>query len=343
MDGLEIASWDVENFEAMQRAGLAGVGWTCAVWENFVDTLERIAEMLGWFRRLPAVLRPVRSVGDIVAAHEAGAVGMYLVFQNTSPIEDRIERLALFRELGVRMMQLTYNTQNLVGAGCYEDRDSGLTRFGHEVVEEMNDLGIVIDLSHVGPRTTSDAIASSRQPVVFSHVCPRVLKEHPRNKTDEEMRRVAEGGGLVGVTLFPPFLPSGNDSSVEEFVDVVEHVVGVCGEESVAIGSDFIDGHGAEFLEWLNRDKGTGRFVGGSETIDGLVKVRMPRGVARIQEFPNIRSVMERRGWREERVARLLGQNWLRLFGDVWRDDERGRPGGAGLGEEGIDAEAGVR
>jgi membrane dipeptidase len=319
VDGLQIASWEESTFRDMRRGGLDLVGWTCAVWEGFADTMDHLAELAAWCRRLPDVITQVRTVGDVAEAIENNRVGIFGVFQNTTPIEGNIDRLALFHAVGVRMIQLTYNTQNDVGAGCYEDRDSGLSRFGHEVVAMMNQLGLVIDLSHVGPRTSADAVAASLQPVVYSHVCPASRKQHPRNKTDEEMRRVAECGGLVGVTMFPPFLPSGNASSLDEVIDLVEHVVRVCGEEAVGIGSDFVQGRSREFLMWLNRDKGRGRLVAGTDTVEHLTNIRMPADLEGIADFGNLRIGMERRGWSQERIDRVLGDNWMRVFGEVWR------------------------
>ena len=114
-------------------------------------------------------------------------------------------------------MQITYNTQNLSGAGCYERRDAGLSGFGHEVVAEMNRVGILCDLSHVGAATSRDVILASNRPVAYTHILPAALKVHPRNNSDEEIRFIADHGGFVGVTMFPPFLARGNESTVEDY------------------------------------------------------------------------------------------------------------------------------
>src|SRR5262249_4223048 len=154
----------------------------------------------------------VHKTSDIQRAKEEGKVGIILGWQNTSGIEDQLGYLQLFKELGVHVMQLTYNTQNLVGTGCYESRDSGLSDFGREVVDEMNRVGILVDLSHVGPKTSGEAILYSKKPVAFTHCCPAGLKKHPRNKTDEQLKLIADRGGFVGVTMYPWFLKRGNDS-----------------------------------------------------------------------------------------------------------------------------------
>ncbi len=179
---------------------------------------------------------------------------------------------------------------------------------------ELNRLGIVIDLSHVGPLTTREALRASEAPVAFTHVCPAALKAHPRNKSGEELRLVAESGGMIGLTPFPWFLP---DATLDGYLDAVEHVIGVAGEEHVGIGTDFTQGHGADFVEWIMRDKGYGRLL--TETPLAELRIVMPDGIARLADWPNLTAAMEGRGWPEPRIRRLLGENWLRYLGDVWK------------------------
>ena len=318
IDGLQIARWEPSVFRDMWAAGLTAATCTCSVWEGFRGTMTNIAAFQRWFLTLEGVIRPVRTVEDIHAAKAEGRVGIVLGFQNLHSIEDRLEYLALFKALGVGVAQLTYNTQNLLGAGCYESHDGGLTDFGRDAVAEMNRVGIVVDLSHVGATTARAATEASTRPVVYSHTAPAALHPHPRNKSDEDMRRVAEGGGLVGVTLFPAFLRAGNRATVADYVEAVEHVVNVVGEDHAAIGTDFIDGHDTGYLSWLNHDKGDGRPIGDPGLVDALIDVRMPRGIERIGAWPNITAAMVERGWREEHIRKVLGDNWLRLFADVW-------------------------
>jgi membrane dipeptidase len=318
VDGLQIARFDAAAFADMRAANLTAVTCTCSVWESFRDTMTNIAAFQRWFLGHEDLIRPVHTVADIESAKREGRTGIILGFQNLASIEDRLEYLCLFKALGVGMMQLTYNTQNLVGAGCYESRDTGLTDFGHDAVAEMNRVGIVVDLSHVGATTAREAIAASTKPVVYSHTAPHALKPHPRNKTDEDMRRVAEQGGLVGVTLFPPFLAAGNDATVVDYVEAIEHVRNVVGEDHVAIGTDFIDGHDKRYLEWLNHDKGDGRPIGAPDLVGALVNVRMPAGIERIGAWPSITRTMVERGWGEDQIRKAVGANWVRLLAEVW-------------------------
>jgi hypothetical protein len=138
---------------------------TCSIWEGFVDTMRNIAQRKRWFADNADLIAPVRTAADIRRAKAEGKTGIILGFQNTSALEDQIGYISLFKELGVGVMQITYNTQNLAGAGCYERRDTGLSGFGHEIVAEMNRVGVLCDLSHVGAVTSRDVIIASKRPV----------------------------------------------------------------------------------------------------------------------------------------------------------------------------------
>lgn len=317
IDGLEIARWSRDVFEAMHAGGLTAVNCTCSVWEGFIETMGHVARWKAWLDEHADLIRPVHTTADIAAAKREERVGIILGFQNLSAIEDRIEYLRLFKDLGVRVAQIAYNTQNLVGAGCYESVDRGLSDYGRDVLAEMNRLGILADLSHVGPRTSREVIEASAKPVVYSHTCPTALRPHPRNKTDEELRFIADRGGLVGVTLLPWFLRAEGEATIDDYLDAIDHTVNVAGEESVGIGTDFIQGHGPSFLEWLRRDKGRGRLVTGAPS-PAAEDIAMPRGLERIEDLPHLTEAMERRGWTEDRIRKILGLNWLRILADVW-------------------------
>jgi membrane dipeptidase len=313
-DGLIVSEWGPEVFRALRAGRLTAVNATCAVWENARQTLDNLARWLQWFDRHPDLIMPVRRTADIQAAKAAGKTGIALGFQNASPIEDRLDYLALYKGLGVGIIQLTYNTQNLLGSGCYESRDSGLSDFGREAIAEMNRLGIAVDLSHVGARTSDDAIQASREPVVFSHVLPAELKAHPRNKETRQLRAVADRGGLVGVTMFPPFLPRGTASTVDDYAEIIEWVVDRCGEDHVGYGTDFTQGYGRAFFEWITRDKGYAR------ALTEFGEVKNPRGIERIEETPNLTAALERRRWPAARIEKVMGLNWVGYLRRVWRE-----------------------
>jgi membrane dipeptidase len=313
IDGLVVSKWSPKVYANMQRGGLTAANCTVCVWENFRDTMLNIARFKRAIADHPDILMQAHSAADIRKAKEQGKVGIVLGFQNTSAIEDRLDTLTLFRDLGVRVIQLTYNTQNLVGAGCWEENDSGLSGFGREVVEEMNRLGILVDLSHVGARTAEDAIRHSHKPCAYSHICPAGLFDHPRNKSDAALRFIVERGGFVGVATYPPFMKTGAASTLDDCIDVFEYVIDLCGEGNVGIGTDFTEDHGEEFFDWLRHDKGYARRMVPTRGAAPFVK-----GLETLADYPKLTQAMQRRGWSEARIRGVLGENWLRFLGEVW-------------------------
>lgn len=309
---LNISRFDRAIFEDMRRGGVTAANCTCSIWENFRESMDQIARWQRHFREHADLILQVRSAADIRRARTEGRTGIILGWQNLSGIEDRLDYLGLFKALGVGVMQIAYNTQNWVGTGCYERHDGGLSEFGHEVIAEMNRLGILCDLSHVGAKTSEDVILASKQPVAYTHCLPAGLRAHPRNKSDEQLRFIAERGGFVGVTMFPPFLARGTAATVDDYVQAIEYVIDLVGEEQVGIGTDFTQGWGPEFFDWITRDKGRSR------KLTEFGEILNPQGLRTIGEFPNLTAAMQRRGWHETRIRRVMGENWVRVLGEVW-------------------------
>ncbi len=313
IDALQISSWGEAVFRNMRRGGLTAVNCTVSVLENFRQTIANIIEWDRVFNKFSNLIMPVRSSADIQAAKKAGKTGIIFGFQNTTAIEEDIGLLSIFHTLGVRLIQLTYMEANLVGQGCLERIDAGLTQFGLEVIDEMNRLGILIDLSHVGYRTTMDAIEASAKPVAFTHANPQSLCSHARNKPDDAIKALAKKGGVIGATLFPPFLPSGNDSTIEDFMDVIEYLVEMVGIDHVAIGTDFTEGQPREFFDWLLSGKSK---QGPAMALD--FPIQNPQGIQNSADFPNLTDALLTRGYTESEAGKILGENIVRLFKDVW-------------------------
>ncbi len=315
-DGLSTCNWSRTIFEEMRAGGVTAVNAASVLWEDLRGGLDNITAWKMMLEENADLLRPVRTVADIHAAKREGRTGISIGWQNTSPIEDRLQDIGIFKDLGVGMMQLTYNTQNYSGAGYLELTDSGLTGFGREVVHEMNRAGVLCDLSHVGETTSFDTIAWSKQPVCISHILPRAMHDVPRNKTDALLKACADRGGMIGISLFAPGLRAGNDASVEDYIDAMEHVIALVGEAHVGLGADFSLDHArpGPYQVYASRDKGTARNL----TEFATAKISKPRGIQRIHEMPNITAAMVRRGWSEETILNLLGRNWLRLLERVW-------------------------
>ena len=314
IDGLVISKWSRNVFEEMHRGGLTAANCTCSVWEGFNDTMANIAQ---WKRDLTEnadILTQVHSVADIRRAKVENKVGIVLGWQNTYAIEQNLDHLRLFRDLGVRVIQLTYNTQNLVGSGCWESRDSGLSDYGCDLINLMNELGILVDLSHVGDTTSRDAIAHSQRPVAYTHCFPNALLDHPRNKSDDMLQTLADKGGFIGVVAYTPFMPKGNNSTVEDVLDGFMHMINLVGEDQVGIGTDFTQGQDAAFFNYLRSDKGIGRHL--SKPM--AKRPNNPIGLDGPSEYPNLTAAMIKRGWGETRIRKILGENWLTFLEKVW-------------------------
>ncbi|MHB1219264.1 MAG: dipeptidase [Alphaproteobacteria bacterium] len=283
--------------------------------------------MATWCARLDApdsAWRLVLETKDIAAAKAAGKVGLIMGWQNMRPIGDRLERLTLFRRLGVRVMQLTYNERNFIGCGCLEPTDSGLSAFGKSAIAEMNRLGIAIDLSHVAERTCLDAVAASGKPVLITHANAKSVRDVPRNKSDAVIKAVAGTGGLIGASVYGPMCWNGDPSRrpiLSDFARHLEHIVGLVGIEHVSLGTDFpIVGDLAKVNHIIARTMA--RYPGNVNTYAAAfgndVRTRYLSDCASPAELPNLTRALAARGWREADIRAVLGENLVRVLGAIW-------------------------
>jgi len=270
--------------------------------------------------RFPDALRNVRTLPALRAAKADGRLGIVFGFQDTTPLEGNVDRVDLFRDLGVRVIQLTYNVRNLAGDGCLEPRNGGLTSFGHAVVERLNEAGVIVDLSHCGQRTTADGIAASARPVAVTHSGCAAVAPHPRSKRDEELRAMADGGGVIGIYLMP-FLSPGRVPTLDDVVAHIEHAVDVCGEDHVGIGSDLsitpIDGsdeYWARHREFVSRriERGVAAPNEDPDILFTVPEVNVPRRLELIAD------ALAARGHGDRRIEKIVGGNFVRLFRDTW-------------------------
>lgn len=215
----------------------------------------------------------------------------------------------VFRDLGVRIAQLTYNIQNHVGGACYDPHDSGLTRFGSIVVSEMNRVGMLIDLSHVGNRTSLDAIHASSKPVAITHANPLWFADTPRNKPDEVINALAERGGVIGACLYPNVI-GGKETTQDEFCQMVVRLVDQVGVEHVGLGSDCTRNWDPNYVEFL-RD---GRW----QPRSGATWPEWPEWFSSPLEFPELANALSDAGLTDDQLAAVMGENWLRLFETVF-------------------------
>ncbi len=271
--------------------------------------------------RNPGVLSRIRTVTDLAAAKAAGRTGFIYGFQDAVAFETDLARLDELYRLGIRIVQPTYNRRNLLGDGCLEPANAGLSKAGVEAIARMNELGILVDLSHCGRRTAADAIAASTRPVAFTHTGSAAQNDHPRNRTDAELRAVAEKGGVSGV-FFMPFLSEGRQPTAADVIRHLEHMIQVAGEDHVSIGTD--GGISAEVLtpEFRERHAGSVRrrreagISAPGETEDGFLFANELNTPRRLETLADMLSA---RGHSDARIEKILGANLVRVFADTWK------------------------
>ena len=311
-DGLMAARWERKIFEDMKAGGVTAANCTCCIWEELETTVKNIADWKRLFRENDDLIMQVYDVNDIWVAREAGKVGIILGWQNSSGFGDYIDSVALFSELGIRVVQLTYNTANSVGAGCYESRDFGLTDYGRHLVHELNEHGMLVDLSHVKDQTARDAAEASKKPVAYTHVFPAGLHSHPRNKSDEQLRYLAERGAFIGVAAVPTFMPDGYDSTISNYVDGILYVRNLVGEDQVGFGSDLVQGREPSFFEWIASDKGSGR------TLVDMGGIPLLTGFEDASCYPRVVRDLQERKLSDDQVEKITGLNWISFMSSVW-------------------------
>jgi membrane dipeptidase len=282
----------------------------------FTDMGREIVEYERLIAANPDRLELVRAAAGFDRAAAEGRIGLLLYTQNATPIEDDVERLATLHDMGVRIVQLTYNTRNLLGDGCLERTDSGLSRFGLEVVERMNSLRLLVDVSHCGPATTLDAIRQSRAPVAITHAGCHTVFVHPRNKSDEALRAMADKGGVIGIYQINPYLGPKERNTLDDYLAHLDHAVRVAGIEHVGIGSDReyqripdTEEERRRLAEELSRLRPAP--AGGFRWPFFIAELNHPRRMETIAE------TLRRRGRTQREVELLMGGNFLRLFRDT--------------------------
>jgi membrane dipeptidase len=230
-----------ETLAAVRRSGITAINFTISD-QTLEGTVANIAAVEALVDQNPDTFLVVRQPSDIARAKRENRIGMMHGFQYTAFLEEKPERIDMFRQLGVRIMQLTYNNRSIFGDGCLEPGNAGLSKAGIAAVKKMNELGVAIDLSHSGYRTTSEAIAESKKPVLISHSGCAAVYPHPRSKPDEILQQLADRGGYLGVYLgvylMPYVVASPTVPTREHVLNHVVHAINVCGADHVGIGSD---------------------------------------------------------------------------------------------------------
>jgi membrane dipeptidase len=310
---------DPDYFEQYQRAwlqcGVTCVSWTLGVIHEQPYSLEAAYHNYGYMthmldHRRELLVKVVRTE-DIERAHGEGKRAIIFNFQNLDHIGSDLELLDRFYEMGFRVMQLTYNSQNQIGYGCTEEVDLGLSDFGRSVVDRLNELGVIVDLSHCGTRTSMDAVLHSQAPVACTHTFAKSLYEHDRGKEDDLLRAIAEREGYIGILAVPGFLTPESKTTVKDFLDHLDYVVKLVGLDYVGVGSDFFGFSVPKRLaEKVDALMGTLGFRP-EHRASFAQKVE---GFEDYTAFPNLIAGLRDRGYDDDQMRKLVGGNFLRLF-----------------------------
>jgi membrane dipeptidase len=276
------------------------------------ETLPYITAWQGYAGRNAHVFSLVGTAADLERAKKERKIAVIIGVQNSAHFR-KVEDVRMFYQLGQRVSQLTYNNQNLIGSGSTDRADGGISDYGEQIIKAMNEVGMLVDVSHCGPRTTLDAIEISPKPIAFTHSNCRALNDHPRLKTDEAIRKLAAKGGVMGITGVRNFVTAQEPTTIEDIVNHVDHVVKLVGIEHVGVGSD-ADLNGYDDMP---RDQ-----------LDGMVKRLSPsykfRGKLDVEGFDHPRKIFDltealiRRGYSDANIVAILGGNFRRLLGGTW-------------------------
>lgn len=296
------------------------LGYVAGEQEPFEKSIADIGLYDAMIRKNPDDLLKILSVADIRRAKAENKIGLIYGFQNAAQVGDDVSRVDVFANLGVRIIQLTYNLRNQLGDGSIVPEDRGLTPLGHQVVERLNANRIMVDLSHSGRQICMDAIQASAAPISINHTGCRALIDLPRNKTDEELRLVAEKGGFVGI-YFMPFLNLSGHAKAADVVAHIEHALNVCGEDHVGIGTDGgttpIDDLQAYKIALAkeHEDRKAKGVAAPGERADTHPFVDDLRGP---EQFRKLYQLLSERGHTSARIEKILGGNFIRYANDVW-------------------------
>ena len=324
IDCLQFANWSESIFREMREGGVDAVHVTIVYHETFRETVAEISKWNRWFEQYSHLIMHGRTAADIDLARETNRTAIFFGFQNPSPIEADIDLVEILHTLGVRFMQLSYNNQSLLATGCYEDEDPGITRMGKEVIGEMNRVGMVIDMSHSADRSTIEASELSERPITITHANPHVWHAALRNKRDEVIRAVTNGGGMMGFSLYPHHLKDKSDCTVQSFCQMVADAADTYGVEHFGLGSDLCQDQPDSIVTWMR----VGRWTKGIDYGEGSAAAPgfppQPSWFASNLDFGNIEAGLADVGFDSAEVAGLMGDNWYRFFAENFGPVEAG-------------------
>ncbi|MDG1410357.1 MAG: membrane dipeptidase [Acidimicrobiales bacterium] len=314
IDNLQYSNWSEKIFRELHEGGVHAVHATIAYHESFREMVLNIEAFNRWFEQFPELIFMGRTGDDVRRAAEEGRTAIFFGFQNPSPIEDDLGLVEICHTLGIRFMQLTYNNQSLLATGCYEEVDSGVTRFGRQVIAEMNRVGLVVDMSHSAERSTLEAIEISERPIAITHANPAWWHPALRNKSDEVLRALTQAGGMLGFSLYPHHLKDSTECSVESFCQMVHEAAERYGVEHLGLGSDLCQDQPDSVVSWMRNGRWTKTIDYGEGSVSAPGFPNQPDWFRDSRDFGNIASGLAAVGFGRADVDGLMGDNWLTFY-----------------------------
>lgn len=311
---------DAAELADIRASGLTAMNFTVGAVGSYANdyeaTIENIAHWDSQIAAHPDALLKITRGAELAEAKRSGRLGIIYGLQDTTMYGENLDRFDQFHDFGVRIVQLTYNRRNLMGDGCLEPGNAGLSKLGREMVAMMNARGTLVDLSHCGQRTTHEGIEASRKPVAITHSGCAALAEMPRNKHNEELRLLADRGGVIGIYVMP-YLRTAGQVMAEDLIRHIEYAVKICGEDHVGIGTDGTTSavnvtpeFKKQFADEISDRQKRGISAPG-ERVDSYT---FAPDLNEPLRFERIALLLSRRGHSDARIEKILGGNFSRLF-----------------------------
>ena len=314
IDNLQYCKWERSVFEINREANLDAVHVTVVYHEDFDEFKKRLLEWKENFEENKDLIFLGKNFKDIEKAKNENKTAIFFGFQNCSPIEDDINLIEKIYEQGCRFMQLTYNNQSLLASGCYEKNDGGVTNFGREAIKEMNKIGIVIDMSHSGEKSTLDAIDISEKPIAITHANPSFWYKALRNKSTDLLKKLSESNGMLGLSLYAHHLKNGTNCKLESFTEMVARTAEVMGVNNLGIGSDLCLNQPDSVVEWMRNGTWARKKNYGEGTKSKPEFPKQPDWFLDARGFKNLNEGLRKVGFSENDVNGILGNNWYNFY-----------------------------
>ena len=317
IDNLQYCNWSRKIFEINRSAGLDAVHVTIVYHEDYDELQLEIKKWEKLFYENSDLIFPGKNFKDIDKANKENKTAIFFGFQNCSPIEDDISLVEKVYQLGCRFMQLTYNNQSLLATGCYEKVDSGVTNFGREVIREMNSVGLVVDMSHSGEKSTLDAIDLSEKPIAITHANPSFWHPAIRNKSSDLLKVLSDSGGMLGLSIYPHHLKDNSNCTLESFCEMIAKTAEIMDISKIGIGSDLCLDHPDTVVEWMRNGSWSKskNFGEGSKNKPGFPK--QPEWFLDARGFLNIEKGLKKIGFSDTETHGILGNNWYNFYKSI--------------------------